>query len=1201
MQRHLLHESMSKALHAIIMTLVMTLSTLVGCIAGTDIDEELEELGIQSVPKESVGISSPIIDGTIQKPFNGIGFDEWADSYTFPSGDVSFTGSHNGKVDASPIGFHMKTVGDDVAIALEVPLNASTNASVAAVSSKFYYSNSHTILSSYRYASVGIAESPFNMEYMSPCELIECAQDEYSLIQKSAFDATTSFRGDDEPESAVHYTEIFELYPTMVVNFDHLLAAKQSTTMLTLETLRHDALEYSRTLAGLEITITFEDGDIIELELDDLYFGYMNPSSKQTDVGITGIELIQVVQTEDMEMPLLKNKPTLARVYVTSDIDMLDVEVNLQMCILLLCTSPMTKELAAPSSVDREDFSKSANFVIPQDWLQYDIISLAATINIPYVSEFSDTDSSNNVWTENFELTETTDFTAGYIRIGQNTNSNSALEQISEARAIKTMTYSLDLFPVNDYDIQTWSWTGADDEMYDATGIENEDARDSLSIAFDTHRYQLIVEYIDSGCVFDPSCPLPEIPDQLVGLWPYSGNQAAWDDGSITSGGISDPGWGGGSSFVSTCSYWSSSSVLCPAHEMNHNLGPADYCDIYNDVNGNGVVDAGDTCKEWAGYGGLGEWGEHLSKTGFGTNADCSTGGQDADWISEYGSAGKPFNIKDLGWNFKDDNPETDQTALIPSSYPDLMTYCQATTNSSLVNHYQVPYIADDSEIVKWMSTYRYELLYEYLESHETWFPLEPYGRATLNQDDYTIRIVNVEFNKNYEILDFESELTTGIMDSTFGTDIADEKGPLTVVAVDSEGNIIAHRPIYPSFVDSHGEVANASSHTVRFQDNGKIDSVYLLDSNENEIDNIGSSINLSSFSDASVHLNSETYSREDNINAEWQNGNFRDARYKVEYSKGDGIWYPLSNWITETNDSSPVGTLPASNSALVRVQINNGFDSAYMYSHPFSVENQAPTLYVDIRAGDKTINSALPNPKFIDTSFDYDEKSAEEALAKAMRMPEIMISQHDSITFTPNVNDMDWEVMNNAGCEISLEFNGRIIWSTNSREKIDQNDDIVRTTPSLTNIFAMSKEKPCTSKNGEYAPISFPNPEFPSHMMKPGSYSLKVTYEDSKGAKATPVVIDFRIEEDRQYTESDLDNFREKLVIVHPNYDGGDLERLCQLWSSADWARDAEKTENISQEDLKIIQETDMSTLCFSTNSGASATTEKMMREQTN
>jgi hypothetical protein len=205
--------------------------------------------------------------------------------------------------------------------------------------------------------------------------------------------------------------------------------------------------------------------------------------------------------------------------------------------------------------------------------------------------------------------------------------------------------------------------------------------------------------------------------------------------------------------------------------------------------------------------------------------------------------------------------------------------------------------------------------------------------------------------------------------------------------------------------------------------------------------------------------------------------------------------------------------------------------------------------------------------------------------------MPEIMISQHDSITFTPNVNDMDWEVMNNAGCEISLEFNGRIIWSTNSREKIDQNDDIVRTTPSLTNIFAMSKEKPCTSKNGEYAPISFPNPEFPSHMMKPGSYSLKVTYEDSKGAKATPVVIDFRIEEDRQYTESDLDNFREKLVIVHPDYDGGDLERLCQLWSSADWARDAEKTENISQEDLKIIQETDMSTLCFSTNSGASAT----------
>jgi len=1145
------------------MTLIMTLSTLAGCLdTGTDIEEELDELGIESLPKQSIGVSMPTIDGIMKKPLGSFGFDEWADSYTFPSGDYSFTGSHNGKVNDSSIGFHMKAIGDDVAVALEIPLITGTNASVASVSSKFYYFDGSGSIpaESYRSATVGVAESPWQMELITPCEHIDCIDEEISLIQRSNFEAMPTFTlGDEEEDSSSDYTGIFDLIPVVMVDFEHLLAAKQSTTLLTIETLKYDALEYSRSLSAVLITITFEDGDEIEVwKWENMYFGYANPSSKQTDVGITGVELIQVIQTEDMDMPLLKNKPTLARVYVTSDIDMLDVEVNFQMCILILCTTPMTKELAAPSVVDREDFGKSANFVIPQDWLQYDIISIVASVTIPYVTEISDTDSSNDVWAENFELTETKDFTAGYIRIGQDAGWSSDLDQIDEARAIKTMTYSLDLFPVNDYEIQSWSWNNADDEMYDATGMSNQEVVGSLSVAFDNYRAQLLVEWIDSECAYDPTCPLPEIPDQLVGLFPYSGQQSAWDDGSITSGGISDPGWLDGSSFVSTCSYWSSSSVLCPAHEMNHNLGPAE-----------------------PGYDDHGEWGEHLSKTGEGTDADCSTSGQDSDWISEYGSAGKPFNIKDLGWNSKDDNPETDQTALIPSSYPDLMTYCRATTNASKVNHYLVPYRADDDQIVKWMSTYRYELLYDYLESHETWFPTEPYGRAPLNQDDYTIRIVNLKYDDDYKILKFDSELTTGILDSAFGTEIEDEKGILTAVAVDSDGNVIAQRAIYPAFLDSHGGDSDTSSHTVRFQDNGNIDTVYIVDKDENVIDSIGSSKDLSSFSEAKVELNSESYAREDSIYAEWEDGNFRDVRYKVEYSKGDGIWYPLSNWITETKSLDHIGTLPASDSALIRVQINNGFDSAFMYSAPFTVANQAPVLYVDIRAADKTINSALPNPKLIDTSMAYDEKSAGEVLAKAMEMPNIEISQHQSITITPNINDMDWEVTNDAGCEVSLEYNGRIVWTTNSREKLDLNNNIVRSTPSSTELFASSKQPPCSSKNGEFSPISFPNPDFPPHMMMPGGYSLKITYEDAQGAEATPVVVNFNVIEHRPYAESDLEEFQEKLVIVHPQFEGGDIGRLCQLWSTADWARDAEKTEGISPEDYKAIAETDMATIC--------------------
>ena len=133
---------MSKVVHAAMMTLIMTLSTLAGCLdTGTDIEEELDDLGFESLPKQSIGASMPTIDGIITKPLGGFGFDEWADSYTFPSGDLSLTGSHNGKVDDSSIGLHMKAIGDDVAVALELPLISGTNATVTSVSSKFYYSN----------------------------------------------------------------------------------------------------------------------------------------------------------------------------------------------------------------------------------------------------------------------------------------------------------------------------------------------------------------------------------------------------------------------------------------------------------------------------------------------------------------------------------------------------------------------------------------------------------------------------------------------------------------------------------------------------------------------------------------------------------------------------------------------------------------------------------------------------------------------------------------------------------------------------------------------------------------------------------------------------------------------------------------------------------------------------------------------------
>ena len=1177
---------MSKAMNAAFMTLIMLLSTLAGCLdTETDVEEELDELGIDSLPKQSIGASLPTIDGTVVTL--GPGANEWVDSYTLPSADIGLSGTHGGKVDESGISLRMKAVGDDVAVALQVPLISGKDAVVASVSSKFYYSDSTTILSSFRSASVGEAESPWTVEMITPCFAIDCIEDDFSIIQKSDFEAVPLFTLEEEDESTVDYTGFYDLMPALFFDFEHRLAAKQSTSLLTLETLRFGALEYSRTLSGLEIAVTFEDGTSIDFDLNDLYFGYSNPSSKQTDVGITGIELIQVVQTEDMQMPLVKQMPTLARVYVESDIDMFDVEVRFQLCILLLCTSSVTRDLEAPSSVDRENFTKSANFIIPPDWLEFDAVSVVASVHIPYISEFSDTDSSNDVWAETFQLTTTSEVTSAYVRVSQNIDSDSALEQLDSARTTKLMGLNMDLMPLNDYTIQELNWIyKSNGSTYDATGCDNTQCLDNFSAAVEDYRTQLIAVWIESGCLWSGSdCPLPPLPFQFGAIYPAGGG--------ATTGGKADAAWAGGNSFAYTAApqfhaaVTGQSATTIPIHEMQHNIGP------HIDSDGD----------DWDDYG-PGEWGEHLSTTGSKATDDCGAGGQDSVWISIYGSTGKPFDIKDLGWNHNNVDPETNQDALVPSSYPDLMTYCIAVTSSEiaarpsfLAGDYQVPYLTDDYRA--WMSTYRWLRNHDYFSDHEVWNPSGgTYARSASSMDGNIIRTVDLDLSFNnksgYVVEDFSSEITTGIMNDKYGTGEVDERGDMSILALDENGDVLATRAIYPQIgtteVEMHGGDVSSphittygiDSHRVRFVDKGDIHSVVLIDSNGNAIDYLQSTVDVRGAGEIyDVSLNSRSYERGDVMKVQWDAAR-AGFLYSVEYSTGDGIWYPLSDWIDGNSGEFPIAKLPASDEALIRVQMNNGFDSAFMYSTPFNVENQAPILDVDIQAGSLMFNSALPQPHLIPFEGNFSESEAREIMSAAMSMPNIAISQHETITITPNVQDMDWEVVNDRGCEISLEKDGTVVWSTDSFMKLgDIKGEIIRSTYTIDNVFANSKNDPCTSEGGKFSSISFPNPGFPSHMMTPGVYSLKIKYADAGGAAAEPVVINFNVFEHHPYSDKDYNDFQSRLEIVHPAFDGGDSDRLCKLWTDTDWAREAEKTEGVDPEDLRVITETDMASVC--------------------
>jgi len=105
---------------ACLMVFIMISASLAGCVVedGDEPDTGPEDFGIDSLPVEAIGLNLPYIDGQIFRTFLGIGYDEWIDSYTFPSSEISYFGDHGGKINDGEIGLHIKSIGDHVAIAL---------------------------------------------------------------------------------------------------------------------------------------------------------------------------------------------------------------------------------------------------------------------------------------------------------------------------------------------------------------------------------------------------------------------------------------------------------------------------------------------------------------------------------------------------------------------------------------------------------------------------------------------------------------------------------------------------------------------------------------------------------------------------------------------------------------------------------------------------------------------------------------------------------------------------------------------------------------------------------------------------------------------------------------------------------------------------------------------------------------------------
>lgn len=331
------------------------------------------------------------------------------------------------------------------------------------------------------------------------------------------------------------------------------------------------------------------------------------------DVGIDHVEITQSVQRADNSLPVIRNKETLARVFVTHDNpEDIEVEVRLTGWALdggVVAHGTLSTTHTAPAGpLDREQESHSANFELPDAWTDAQGLLVRAEVRRP---GFVEEDSSDNDDLEFVFLTETVDPAIYYIRMNTGSGSSPVLEPTADVDAA-TATLA-DVYPVADpqfVELDT-SVVGSVQGLSDDERIEE----------LNTATVGILLAIALSGG--DPSIP---VPAQVFGFTPGFA-------------GTSDPAWSStapsGASIASIGSVDDSAhDRLIMAHEINHNIG--------ND-----------------------DWGRHAGNGSSNFRANgCGAGGDD-EWQVLYDKT----YVHEVGWD--------PSVGIIPKKYPDYQSYCQ--------------------------------------------------------------------------------------------------------------------------------------------------------------------------------------------------------------------------------------------------------------------------------------------------------------------------------------------------------------------------------------------------------------------------------------------------------------------------------------------------------------------------------------------
>jgi len=1033
----------------LLVALMISSTALAGCTSTFDDDDSQNP---NAAPKQAMGMWWPTIDGIIDNTNSAFPYLEWSDGV---NENIEFVDESNGK---HPAELRYKSVGYGMALAVEIDGVEVTPQSVIVE-----FPNSNIVLTSQitTLSAEGEDTDPY-YEEVFPSNL-----DQTDLFDNVLLDFLTS-------------NEIATI---------HDLGSDKLTMEASAKYLFDDTTETIYT-----ITIVFSDDKWTYSRIID--FDWILPFLfPRSDIGVTGIEVTQAIQTADMQMRLVKGKTSMARVYVESgDLDTANVEVGLRACVMIFCTPQTVISHVAVQNPDRTVITDSANFILPESWVSSDIIALIATVNPIYPTgaiDYVDPDTSNNVFWDIFWFNHTRELVVWGLPVPQDVVGDNALEV--RPFAIRSAWYNDAevMFPVPN--IRHVDFLSS--SVIDGTGLSssaitsNIDAQAAVTIA------QMNAQLADG---VDPGFPLP---DQVHGITPAGG----------TGGGISTPAWSASGSSLSLSSMCGNSvqnfpvtglndppASTCPAHEMTHNMGPR--CnDLSNPLDG----DCTDSQSE--------TWGAHLNICGAGGNGVVS------------GSPGA--NIQDLGWDPIVANPDTTQIALYTATYPGYMGYCRASTGPStgfLGGNWNVPYV---SRLPQWIPTYLWEELYDKFLNWQDGSPAAPFnGKQSQN---FSMRSISgvIPRDGSTGSLDY-SWSGFGMVSSqyrNYGDSMT--QSDYSIVTRTQNGQEIDKIRFDSVFVDPHDDPTDHYFSYLVQDNNQAIHSIELLDSNGSMIDSLYSSGTPTT---SISPLGATSYTRDQSVSVDWSAASptsSRETMYSVEYTwkvRGEkSLWLPIGGMTNSTSAVFELGALPGSDAAKFRVRATNGFDTYYSESTSFSVPNQAPELTLETSGalGIQTVG------------FDVGPVNSGN---------HVSITQGATFSIKPIITDADWTPVNEDGFSTVLKRDGETVWA--------HGGDSNWRAPNRVVSMMHSIGADCPTGPGSYCTIeafTFPNADLLPGEMKPGAYEFVMTYEDEAGSSVTEtvsfsiIVPNYLVGADSSATTSEvLDEYRSALETTELDVD---------------------------------------------------------------